>query len=107
MTKFSFNPFTGQFIYGGLNHAEDIRKIKSGRYDDFIRGIIIEGKLYLRTFYPFDGLENLTLTELNQKSYSLLFDNLEGIKKNLKKYLQFKTKDVIFNATNDLLGRNI
>lgn len=102
--KFSYNPFTGQFLHGGLFHADDIRKAGAQRaYDDFIRGIIADGVLYLRLYYPFPGLEDLSLEDLNRKSFDLLFEHKREILKHIKKILGLKIVDVKFNVTNDLL----
>ena len=60
--RFSYNPFTKEYIESDSSHSITIHnKGKTKQFDDYIRGIIVDNKLYLRLYYPFNDLENLSL----------------------------------------------
>ena len=97
--RFSYNPFTNDYIESDSSHAIAIyNKGKQKQFDEYIRGIILNDVLYLRTYYPFDNLSELTLVELHQKSRELLEDSLDEV---LAKCGE--VNEVVFNAENDLL----
>ena len=59
--RFSYNPFTKNYIESGCSHAVALyNKGKQKQFDEYIRGIILDDVLYLRTYYPFD-LSSLTI----------------------------------------------
>jgi hypothetical protein len=100
----AYNPFTDHYLHGSSSHAELIyNKGKQKTYDQYIRCIIINNILYLRTYYPFDNLSELTLTELNQVSYSLLQLYIKAIKKYIYRHHNIVIENIIYNADNDLL----
>jgi len=102
--RFSYNPFTKDYIESDCSHSIAIlNKGKQKQFDEYIRGIIFENKLYLRLYYPFDDLSELSLVQLKQKSRELL----DKYKKELLQVLQ-KNKvggltEIKFNVENDLL----
>jgi hypothetical protein len=109
--RFSFNPFNNDFLFdnSNLSHAEKLYKEgKQKNFYEYIRGIIIDNNLYLRLYYPFNDIENLSITELKQKSFSLLKDNKKEILKQVKKHFKIDILEIVFNADNDLLsGKNL
>lgn len=102
--RFSYNPFTKDFIESDTSHTIAIyNKGKQKQFDEYIRGIIIDGVLYLRLYYPFDDLSDLSLIELKQKSRELLDHYCIDILAVLWAYNEFRPKEVKFNVENDLL----
>jgi len=102
--RISYNPFTNKLYSGGLSHSEDIRRSGSIKdFEKFIRAIYLEGVLYLRLYYPLEDLDTLTISELNDKSFNLLFNYKSKLLKKIKKDLNLKIKDVKFNYDNDLV----
>lgn len=104
--RVSYNPFTGQFLTGGLSHAEDIRRAghDAQGFDNFIRGIIADGVLYLRLFWPFPGLERMTRAELDHKSGELLRTYEGQLLAQIKAAgLGGDVSTVKYNVDNDLL----
>jgi len=102
--RFSYNPFTQDFIESSCSHSVAIyNKGKQKQFDEFIRGIVFNGVLYLRVYYPFNGLADLSLTELKQKSHELLQYYKEEVLEILKKELQITPTEIKFNVENDLL----
>ena len=103
-SRFNYNPFTKEFFDGGLCHALSIHnKGRTKEYDTFIRGIISDNVLYLRTFYPFDDLSNLNYGQLQVKSKQLLRQFEADILHLIKREYNILIKDIVFNAENDLL----
>jgi hypothetical protein len=103
-TRFSFNPFNDKFIFGGLSHNQDIYNSGNQKsFDNFIRGIILNNTLYLRLYYPFEDLENLSLNELKRKSYTLLKDNEKKILSLINDKLKVSINVINYNVDNDLL----
>lgn len=97
--RFSYNPFTKNYIESGCSHAVALyNKGKQKQFDEYIRGIILDDVLYLRTYYPFD-LSSLSLVELHQKSRQLLDQYLPEI----LKVISIEPKEIKFNVENDLL----
>ena len=104
MKKFCYNPFTGQFFDCGYSdHSTKIyNKGNQSIFDDYIRGLIDNGTLYLRTYCPFD-YDSLTLKTLKEKSLKLLKFYDKKIFEKIKKEYDLSITNVIYNATNDLL----
>lgn len=83
-------------------------KGKQKAFDEYIRGIILDNVLYLRVYYPYDDIANLTSDKLYQASYTLLKDNTKDILALIKGKENLTIKDVQYNVTNDLLtGLNL
>ena len=106
--RFFYNPFNGYFIDCDVCHAITFKnKGLKDSYDSYIRGIIKDRVLYLRTYYPFDGIEQLSLVELNQKSRELLEQYTEKVKEVVAENYSLKELEIVYNATNDLLKGKI
>lgn len=102
--RFSYNPFTEHFVKCTDSHAIALHNLgQTSEYDEYIRGIILDGVLYLRTYYPFKDLYELTLTELHRRSKQLLEDNKNIITLLILKEYNIKIKEIKYNAENDLL----
>lgn len=102
--RFSYNPFTKDFIESSTSHSIAIaNKGKQKQFDEYIRGIILDGVLYLRLYYPFNDLDNLSLVELKQKSRELLEQYYIDILVALWVKKEFRPKEIKFNVDNDLL----
>ncbi len=102
--RFCYNPFTNNLITCSQSHSIGLYNKGQGKnFDSFIRGIIFDDTLYLRTFYPFDDIDDLNYTELNKKSISLLNQFKTDILETIKKEYSIIPKTIIFNADNDLL----
>lgn len=101
--RVSYNPNTKIFISGGLSHADDIRQADSVlSFDDYIRGIIIDNILYLRTYYPYQNINEKTCNEIKAISFDLLYDIKDIIQAKIFAVLNIKTASIIYNADNDL-----
>lgn len=100
--RFSYNPFTKDYIEGGVSHSADIyNRGKTKEFDQYIRGIILDNVLYLRLFYPFNDIDELDLIELKQKSRELL----ESFKDDLVSQLRgTRIAEIRYNVENDLLS---
>lgn len=102
--RFSYNPFTKDFIESDYSHAIAIaNKGKQKLFDEYIRGIILDGVLYLRLYYPFIDLSDLSLIDLKQRSRELLEYNKNSILSIIKKEYNFVPNEIKFNVENDLL----
>ena len=102
-TRFSYNPFTKDYIESSSSHSVAIyNKGKQKQFDEYIRGILYNNILYLRTYYPFDNLSELSLTELHQKSRQLLEQYYKEILVIIKQNYAY-VDQVKFNVENDLL----
>jgi len=102
--RFSYEPFKKEFIGDGSSHTTAIyNKGKQKDFDQYIRGIIIGKKLYLRLYYPFDDIEKLKLYQLKQRSRTILEQFKGDVLKVLEKELDFKPSVIQFNVDNDLL----
>ena len=102
--RFSYNPFTKDFIDSNVDHAVAIyNKGKQKQFDEYIRGIILDDVLYLRLYYPFEDLSELSLVELKQKSYQLLLMNKHLIIDLIKDKYDITIEIFNFNVENDLL----
>lgn len=100
--RFSYNPFTKEYIEGGVSHSSAIyNKGRQKEFDQYIRGIILDNVLYLRLFYPFNDIGDLDLIELKQKSRELL----ESFKDDLVSQLRgTRISEIKYNVDNDLLS---
>jgi len=104
--RFCFEPFKKVFFDCKESHVTEInnRKLQK-KFDTFIRGIIKDNTLYLRVFYPFENINELTYKELIQHSNTLLKENLKGIKSVIKKEYKLTQKIIKLSVTNtDLKG---
>ena len=102
--RFSYNPFTKDFIESSCSHSVAIyNKGKQKQFDEYIRGIILDDVLYLRLYYPFPDLSELSLVELKQKSYELLLMNKHLIIDLIKDKYDIEIETFNFNVENDLL----
>jgi hypothetical protein len=102
--RISYNPKSKRFLSGSNSHAEQIHNAGHGQdYDDYIRGIIVDKTLYLRTYYPYTDINERTGDEIQQASYSSLYDEQATIKKHIANVHNIKIKKVVYNVTNDLL----
>jgi hypothetical protein len=100
MIKFSYEPFKNKFIsLFGASHSQQIKDHIN--FDNYIRGTILDDTLYLRTYYPFSGIQELSMIDINRKSKVLLVDYLKEIDKHLEKH-NMTYRAVVFNATKDL-----
>ncbi len=103
--RFCYNPYENIFLYGGNSHTEDIyNNGYSEEFDSFIRGIIKDNILYLRLYYPYKGINDLSLNEINIISNKLLVKYKKEILQKIKKNLKIKIESIVNNATNDLLA---
>jgi hypothetical protein len=102
--RFSYEPFKKDFIKCGTTHSLALyNKGKQKEFDQYIRGILYKEKLYLRTFYPFEGIEDLNGVELRQRSRELL-ESFKGDLLGVVAYeYGFTPTEIIYNAENDLL----
>ena len=102
--RFSYNPFTKDFIESTVCHAIAIaNKGKTKSFDEYIRGIIIDDVLYLRTYFPFPISHGISVIELRQKSRELLESFRAEILGVLSYQYKYVTTDIVYNAENDLL----
>lgn len=102
--RFFFNPLNGQLLNcGQSSHSCYAYNKKLSSFDSFIRGIIVYNTLYLRTFYPFNDLSDLTYNDLQIKSRALLNQYIKDISRAVKKSYNIEIKKIILNAENDLL----
>lgn len=102
--RFSYNPFTEEFIESSSSHSIAIyNKGKQKQFDEYIRGIIHDDILYLRTYYPFTIDNYEPQPDLNQKSRELLEYYLDNILNTVKKELGIVPKEIKYNVVNDLL----
>lgn len=103
--KFSYNPFTKEFIQSRFClHASDLR---GKTFKDYIRGVIFGKVLYLRAFYPFDpaDLQGESLESLYSKSARLLKEYEPELLKAVRRYLKIKISRLVINADQDLKGK--
>ena len=102
--RISYNPYTKDYISGGQSHSIQLyNKGKQKAFDEYIRGIILDDVLYLRVYYPYNNLDELTRDKLYQASYILLKDNTRDIIALIKDKENITIKDILYNVDNDLL----
>ena len=103
--RFSYEPFKKEYIESDSSHSVAIyNKGKQKNFDQYIRGIIIGKKLYLRLYYPFDDIEKLKLYQLSQRSRTILEQFKGDVLRVLKEKHGFKPSVIKFNVDNDLLS---
>jgi len=109
MIKFSYNPFNGHFIDCEYNnHSDGIYNAgQQKHFDNYIRGIIKDKVLYLRTYYPFNDIENLLIDDINKKSLQLLKEYVSILLIKIKAHYRFIPQKIEYNATQDLLKQKI
>jgi len=102
--RFSYEPFKKDFIKCSTTHSLALyNKGKQKEFDQYIRGIIVGTKLYLRTYYPFKDIDALKLYQLHQKSRTILEQFKGDILEAVKKEYGIKVSVIKYNAENDLL----
>lgn len=102
--RICYNIFDNNYISGREAHNIQLYNAKKQKeYNDYIRGIIIDNTLYLRVFYPFEDIDNITKNKLYQSSYELLKDNTNDIIQTIYKHENIKITEVKYNVENDLL----
>lgn len=103
--RFNYEPFNKVFIdCDNQSHSITLHnKGKAKEFDNYIRGIIQNDIVYLRVYYPFADISELSYNELIKKSSILLNEYKADILKAVKKHYSLKPKDVILNVTNDSL----
>jgi hypothetical protein len=96
-----YNPENGTLHIFDFSHVifYHANKEKLGKFDDCIRGIINDNILYLRVFYPFDNIDELSYSELIEKSGKLLALYQDEIVKELKSQGHNIGK-IVLNITN-------
>lgn len=103
-SRFAYNPKTKHFLECDTCHSTALYNAKKQKeFDLYIRGILKDGILYLRTFYPLKDIDTKTLEDIKETSFNLLYDNKEVIKLKIKEVYQTKIKKIVYNAENDLL----
>jgi len=102
--RFAYNPTRKKFIDCGVCHSTALHNLgKQKEFDLYIRGIIKDNVLYLRTFYPLKDIDEKTIDQINKKSFNLLYDNKKNVLDNIVKNYGIKIKKIEYNVTNDLL----
>lgn len=102
--RFSYNPFTKHYIESDTSHSIAILNAgKQKQFDEYIRGIILDETLYLRLYYPYKDLGDLTLTQLKQNSRRLLEYYRKEIEILIDDKLDLGIKEIKYNVENDLL----
>lgn len=102
--KISFNPDSKDYISGYGSHSIGLyNKGKQKLFDNYIRGIIDKGTLYLRVYYPYNDINTLTRDKLYQYSYELLQGNISGIIGAIKKHDSINIKDIKYNVDRQYL----
>lgn len=102
--KFSFHPVKKILLVSSLGEAHSDTIAKRGKklpFDTWIRGIIIDNKLYLRTFYPLQDIEEKSLEEVKEASFNRLFDAQKSLLKALKSQGIAKPSKIAYNVNND------
>ena len=106
--RFFYHPKTKVFISGQCSHVELFHNKKIDtlkNFDNYIRGILQDGILYLRVFYPLPDIDTLNYEELITRSTGILLEHKTDILKALKKEYKGKIKDILYSVTNtDLKG---
>lgn len=102
--RINYNPFTKNYIAGNQSHTIQLyNKGKQKSFNDYIRGIIIDNTLYLRLYYPFNDIDNLTSDKLYRLSYNLLKENERDILQAIKNHEKIIITKILYNVNNDLL----
>lgn len=102
--RISYNPYTKDYISGNQSHSEQIyNRGRQSSFDEYIRGIILDDVLYLRVYYPFKDLEDLTIDKLYKASWALLKVNTKAILEVIKDKENITIKSIKYNVDNDLL----
>lgn len=102
--RFCYHPKNKKFIDCYTCHSTALHNLgKQREFDQYIRGIIKDGILYLRTFYPLKDIDSQTIEGINETSFNLLYENKELIKTKIKKIYKLNIKKIEYNQVNDLL----
>ena len=101
--RIAYNSFNKDYISGSQSHTVQLyNQNKQKKFEDYIRGIIVDNTLYLRIYYPFDDIDTLTSVKLYQLSYELLKEHTSDIIKRIEENDNIKILEVKYNYTNDL-----
>ena len=102
--RFSYNPFTCDYVESDSSHSIALyNRGKQKQFDEYIRGIILDNVLYLRLYYPFDDLGELSIVQLKQKSRELLENYKDKILFILEENGINNISSIKYNVENDLL----
>lgn len=102
--RFAYNSKNKSFLDCGVCHSTALHnKGLQKSFDLFIRGIIKDNTLYLRTFYPLKDIDEKTFEQINTTSFDLLFDAKKEVLAQIKKVYNVRIKKIEYNVTNDLL----
>lgn len=102
--KICYNPDLKHYIQGTQSHNVILYNAKKQKYyDNYVRGIIDNGILYLRVYYPYADIDCLTIDKLYQASYTLLNDNICAILALIKKHNNTIIKDIVYNVDRGIL----
>lgn len=103
--RISYNPYTKDYISGCQSHSIQLyNKGRQAQFDQYIRCIILDNVLYLRTYYPYDNIDTLTRDNLYKASLTLLKDNTKDILTILKYKDNITITKIKYNVNNDLLS---
>lgn len=101
--RYSYNPFTNDFFECSQSHSIALyNKGRQKQFDEYIRLIIVNNTLYIRLYYPFEDIDSLSLSELKQKSFTLIKQYEKDILSQLKN-LNITPDKIVYNVDNDLL----
>ena len=104
--RINYNPFKKHYISGNESHTIQIyNKGKQKEFEEYIRGIILDNILYLRIYYPYNDIEELTKDKLYQASFTLCNEYKKTILSCIKKHDNLIINDIKFNYTNDLFKK--
>ena len=101
--RIAYNIFEKHYISGTQSHTIQLYNAKKQKqFNEYIRGIIVDNTLYLRLYYPFDDIDNISINKLNQSSFELLKEHTSDIIKRIKENDNINIKEVKYNYSNDL-----
>jgi hypothetical protein len=101
--RYNYNPFTKDFHYCDQSHSVSLyNKGKQKAFDEYIRVIVYEKKLYIRLYYPFPDITDLSMVELKQRGYALIKEYEKALLQELKK-VDITINEIKYNVDNDLL----
>ncbi len=100
--RFNYEPFKKVFIdCKGSSHAIALHNKKEQKnFDNYIRGIIDNNILYLRLYYPFEDIQELSLAQLKRKSTALLSEFKAVIKSKVSDHYGIKINKIVLNVDN-------
>jgi len=103
--RISYNPYTKDYISGQSPHSIAIyNHHKQAKFEEYIRGIILDDVLYLRIYYPFPDLQEKTYSHILKASEALLKEYKLRLIRLIKTKDSINIREVRYNVTNDLLS---